>query len=82
MNIFKVLLLVFLILSVTAQQLRGNNDQPDTSSEVKKCSCGSGKTTTGGQGQNKVSLLQYQDALKKLHEGIKDASTDFKAKHI
>lgn len=26
MNIFKVLLLVFLILSVTAQQLRGNND--------------------------------------------------------
>ncbi|CAD8148059.1 unnamed protein product [Paramecium octaurelia] len=82
MNIFKVLLFVFLILSVTAQQLRGNNDQPDTSSEVKKCSCGSGKTTTGGQGQNKVSLLQYQEALKKLHEGIKDASTDFQAKHI
>ncbi|CAD8151392.1 unnamed protein product [Paramecium pentaurelia] len=82
MNIFKVLLLVFLILSVTAQQLRGNNDQPDTSSEVKKCSCGSGKTTTGGQGQNKASLIQYQEALKKLHDGIKEASTDFQAKHI
>ncbi|CAD8062050.1 unnamed protein product [Paramecium sonneborni] len=83
MNILKVLLLVFLIFTVvTAQQLRGNNDQTDTSQEVKKCSCGSGKTTTSGQGQNKVSLLQYQEALKKLREGIQEASSDFQAKDI